>query len=57
MTLGEIAYNAYCKSRDWKSVRGETLPQFNQQSPELKAAWDEAGKAVALEIKNQTSIG
>ena len=32
MTLGEIAYNAYCEARAWKSVRGERLPHFKEQS-------------------------
>ena len=43
---GKIAYDAYCESRDWKSVRGEPLPQFDAQSPELQAAWRAAGNAV-----------
>ena len=55
--LGEIAYNAYCEVRGWKSVRGEPLPHWNQQSEALRDAWMAAAQAVASEIRNQTSIG
>lgn len=47
---GKIAYNAYCNTRDWKNVRGEQWPQFQDQSEELQLAWRVAGKAVALTI-------
>lgn len=55
--LGRIAYDAYCAHRDWKSVRGEPLPHFDQQSAELRAAWCHAAEAVAKEIRNATSPG
>lgn len=57
MSLGEIAYNAYCEDREWKSVRGEPLPHFKQQAPELQQAWDKAGQAVADYIRTQTGPG
>jgi len=50
MTLGQIAYEAYCKARNWKSVRGEALPQFAAQSAELRQAWEAAGDCVAAEF-------
>lgn len=46
MSIGEIAYNAYCSKRGWKSVRGETLPQFEAQAEDLQAAWQAAAMAV-----------
>jgi hypothetical protein len=49
MTYGEIAYNAYCEARGWKSVRGEPLPKFKEQTPDLQAAWEKAAHAVAIE--------
>ncbi len=53
-TYAKLAYDAYCKARDWKSVRGEPLPHFEQQSPELQDAWMQAADAVAADIiKNQ----
>lgn len=55
--LARIAYEAYCKARDWKSVRGETLPHFDQQSKELQEAWAKAAQAVAEKIRNDTSPG
>ncbi len=57
MTLGRIAYDAYCKARDWKSVRGEPLPHFDQQDEGLKKAWEAAGMAVWDFIQLQTSPG
>jgi hypothetical protein len=53
-TLGRIAYEAYCKSRDWKSVKGEPLPQFQQQSEDLQLAWCKCAEAVADFIRNAT---
>ncbi len=55
--IGKIAYEAYCKERNWKSVVGDPLPHFEQQSPELQNAWDQAAKAVADYISLQTGRG
>ncbi len=55
--LGEIAYNAYCKALDWKSVGGQTLPHWSQQSQGLKDAWIAAAVAVADEIDFVRGIG
>jgi len=56
-TLGQIAYDAYCEARNWKSIRGEPLPHFRQQAPDIIAAWEKAADAVAIAIRNQTSQG
>jgi hypothetical protein len=48
---GEIAYNAYCRAVGWKSVEGEQLPPFSQQSVHLKIAWEAAAEAVIEEVK------
>lgn len=53
---GEAAYNAYCESRGWKSVRGDPLPKFESQSEELKEAWMAAGEAAVQEYKNDQDI-
>ena len=55
--LGEIAYNAYCAARGWKSVRGEPLPHWQQQDDTLRAAWCDAAEAVAKDISTQTGRG
>ena len=55
--LGEIAYNAYCESRGWKSVRGEMLPHWQQQDEALRAAWSKAAEAVAFTLRNLTAPG
>lgn len=43
---GKVAYNAYCSTRSWKSVRGDPLPTFSEQSLELQDAWNIAAKSV-----------
>jgi hypothetical protein len=45
--LGQIAYNAYADAVEWKSVRGDKLPPFSEQSARLQDAWCAAGEAVA----------
>lgn len=55
--LGEIAYNAYCAAREWKSVRGEPLPHWLQQEESLRAAWIKAAEAVSVAISIATSAG
>jgi hypothetical protein len=57
MNYGKIAYEAYCKSRNWKSIRGEPLPQFEAQAPEIQKAWQEAGQAVAEQIRIASGPG
>jgi hypothetical protein len=56
-TLGEIAYNAYCENRKWKSVKGEPLPSFRAQKMELQAAWEQAAEAVSNKIKEKIKEG
>ena len=46
MTAGNLAYDTYCNDRKWKSVRGEQLPKFDDQSDDLKSAWEAAAMAV-----------
>lgn len=55
--LGEIAYNAYCAAREWKSVRGEPLPHWKEQDPTLRAAWVAAAEAVANDFGVATGRG
>lgn len=49
--LGEIAYNAYCDTRDWKSFNNEPLPKWPDVKPEIKAGWVAAASAVATRIR------
>jgi hypothetical protein len=46
-SLGELAYNAYCEAVGYKSVKGDTLPAWEDQSERLQEAWDAAAEAVA----------
>lgn len=51
LSLGNIAYNAYCASTNWKSVyTGADLPQYDQQRPEVIQAWENSALAVAATI-------
>jgi hypothetical protein len=49
--FGRIAYDAYCESRGWKSVRGEPLPQWKDQSENLRESWMKAADAVIAAYK------
>lgn len=47
-SLGQRAYEAYCAQTNWKSlVSGASLPQWQDVKPEIAAAWEAAGQAVA----------
>lgn len=47
ISLAEIAYNAYGDSRNWVVYSGDPMPRWDEQSPELREAWDAAAQAVA----------
>lgn len=38
-TLANVAYDAYCAERDWKSFNGDPLPQWGDVKPEIKKGW------------------
>lgn len=44
--LGRVAYKTYCVEVGGKSVRGETLPTWDDQADAIKAAWVAAATAV-----------
>lgn len=47
--LGKVAYDAYGKARGWVVFNGDPMPAWEEQSPELREAWDAAAQAVAAE--------
>lgn len=49
ISLGEVAYNAYCEQRQWKSYYGDKLPKFKDQLLSLQHAWNVAAHAVIKE--------
>lgn len=55
--LGVIAYDAYCEAREWKSISGECLPHFKEQSKALQEAWIKSAQAVADYISLKTGRG
>ena len=48
--LGKIAYNAYGDNRGWVTFNGDAMPTWEEQTPELREAWDAAAQAVAAEL-------
>jgi hypothetical protein len=46
-TLGQVAYEAYCETTDWKSlISGSELPKWKDVKPEIKHAWEQSAEAV-----------
>jgi hypothetical protein len=53
--LGQIAYEAYCETTNWKSIRGDDLPSWEEQlerNPNIAQAWNNAAQAVAQKLSN-----
>lgn len=50
VTLGQIAYEAYGQARAWKVFNGSPMPNWNEQHPELKDAWNVAAEAVGAHL-------
>ncbi len=48
MDLGQVAYEGYLVSCDGKSIRGEDLPAWNAQAPEIREYWRAAADAVKM---------
>lgn len=46
--LGQVAYESYYVSCDGKSIRGEPLPSWAGQSPEIRAHWRAAADGVKM---------
>jgi hypothetical protein len=48
---GQIAYDAYANDCDWRSIKGDPLPAWGDQSPEIRAHWDAAGRALVAYLE------
>lgn len=46
-SLGRVAYEAYGDARGWVVFNGAPMPTWNEQSIDLREAWEMAGLAVA----------
>jgi hypothetical protein len=51
INLGRIAYEAYGKTRQWRTFAGDPMPLWDKQTPELRAAWEAAAEAVAKAVE------
>lgn len=47
---GQIAYEAYGDNRDWKTVSGAPMPRWDEQKPEISAAWEAAAAAAIADV-------
>lgn len=47
MTFGQIAYEAYGHHRSWKVFSGAPMPTWSDCSPDIREAWEVAGRAAA----------
>lgn len=52
-TPGQIAYEAYCEKREWKSYDDKPLPQWALVRPEIAEAWDYAALSVILLVNGE----
>lgn len=48
---GQIAYEAYCEKRGWKSFNGDVLPQWDKQSADLRDAWQAGASAAVAQVE------
>lgn len=50
-TFGQSAYEAYAEHCGGKSINGEDLPAWADQSPEIRGHWEAAAEAVAAGVR------
>lgn len=56
LDYGRIAYEAYFKTCGGKSlISGAPLPSYDDQRPEIRAAWEAAGRA-AVEAHDRSRL-
>ena len=48
MDIGQVAYEGYLVSCDGKSIRGEELPDWDHQAPEIRGHWRAAADTVVM---------
>lgn len=47
MTIGQVAYEAYCNKTGWKSLAtGADLPRWDKLHIEIQHAWEAAAEAL-----------
>lgn len=51
-SLGQIAYEAYADHCNWKSIKGDSLPDWSNQLPEIMQHWEIAAIAVIHEVRH-----
>lgn len=56
-TLGQVGYEAYCKTTGWKSlVSGADLPAYEALNAPIQDAWEKAGQGVAAAVGRADAI-
>ena len=51
--LAQVNYESYCKSRDWKSYDGQSLPPWTSVQGFIQKAWVEGVLGVLRELESQ----
>jgi hypothetical protein len=49
-SLGQIAYDAYGEHLGWITFAGAQMVSWQSQRPDIKAAWEQAGRSVAIAV-------
>ena len=52
-SLGQLAYEAYGRKRGWTVVGGGKMPAWEDQTPELRAAWQAGAEAVSSAVRHR----
>lgn len=58
-SLGQIGYEAYAATADWKTFDGRPMPQWGDPAPamtETRRRWQVAAEAVAAAVCEDTGI-
>lgn len=55
-TPWQVAYEAYCDSRNWESVRHEPLPQFEMQDGSIQDSWELAAQAARAPLQAELDL-
>lgn len=49
-SLGQIAFEAYSESKDWKTYDGKDIPQWGALTDDVRVGWELAALAVQNEL-------
>lgn len=50
MDYGQIAFDAYCESVNFVTYDNKPIPKWDSLSAQVKQAWEDAARAVEIEV-------